>query len=151
MKRCPQCNRVESDEALRFCRIDGAPLVNDSSSFDDEAGTVRLDPTSTEASPTILGQATNASRSSGPTTVLSAQPTATTGSIGNSKLRGKKIRIVVLVTAMVAAISVVVVYSVRSKNTHTIIQSIAVMPFVNASGNADVEYLSDGKIGRAHV
>jgi TolB-like protein len=45
---------------------------------------------------------------------------------------------------MVAAISAVVVYSVRSKNTHTIIQSIAVMPFVNASGNSDVEYLSDG-------
>ncbi|HEV8133479.1 MAG TPA: tetratricopeptide repeat protein [Pyrinomonadaceae bacterium] len=146
MKRCPQCNRVESDEALSFCRIDGTPLVNDSSSFDDEAGTVRLDPTSTEASTTILGQTTNTRdpRSTGPTTVLSAQPTATTGSIGNSKLRGKKVRIVVLVTAMVAAISAVVVYSVRSKNTHTIIQSIAVMPFVNASGNSDVEYLSDG-------
>ena len=146
MKRCPQCNRVESDEALSFCRIDGTPLVNDSSSFDDEAGTVRLDPTSTEASTTILGQTTNARdpRSTGPTTVLSAQPTATTGSIGNSKLRGKKVWIVVLVTAMVAAISAVVVYSVRSKNTHTIIQSIAVMPFVNASGNSDVEYLSDG-------
>ena len=146
MKRCPQCNRVESDEALSFCRIDGTPLVNDSSSFDDEAGTVRLDPTSTEASTTILGQTTNARdpRSTGPTTVLSAQPTATTGSIGNSKLRGKKVWIVALVTAMVAAISAVVVYSVRSKNTHTIIQSIAVMPFVNASGNSDVEYLSDG-------
>ena len=146
MKRCPQCNRVESDEALSFCRIDGTPLVNDSSSFDDEAGTVRLDPTSTEASTTILGQTTNARdpRSTGPTTVLSSQPTATTGSIGNSKLRGKKVWIVALVTAMVAAISAVVVYSVRSKNTHTIIQSIAVMPFVNASGNSDVEYLSDG-------
>jgi hypothetical protein len=23
MKRCPQCNRVESDEALVFCRADG--------------------------------------------------------------------------------------------------------------------------------
>ena len=144
MKRCPQCNRVESDEALSFCRIDGTPLVNDSSSFDDEASTVRLGPTSTEASTTIPGQATNASRRTGPTTVLSTQPTAITGSIENSKLRGKKIGIVVLVTAVVAAISAVVVYSVRSKNTHTIIQSIAVMPFVNASGNSDVEYLSDG-------
>ncbi|HYV00216.1 MAG TPA: tetratricopeptide repeat protein [Pyrinomonadaceae bacterium] len=145
MKRCPQCNRVESDEALSFCRIDGASLVNDSSPFDDEAGTVRPDPTSTEASTIILGQTTNAAAPrSGPTTVLSAQPTATTGPIGNSKLSGKKIGIVVVVTAMVAAISAVIVFFVRSKNTHTIIQSIAVMPFVNASGNADVEYLSDG-------
>ena len=24
MKRCLQCNRVETDEALKFCRVDGA-------------------------------------------------------------------------------------------------------------------------------
>ena len=27
MKRCPQCNRVETDEALKFCRLDGTLLV----------------------------------------------------------------------------------------------------------------------------
>ena len=27
MKRCPQCNRVETDETLNFCRADGTPLV----------------------------------------------------------------------------------------------------------------------------
>jgi TolB-like protein len=27
MKRCPQCNRVETDEALKFCRADGTLLV----------------------------------------------------------------------------------------------------------------------------
>lgn len=27
MKRCPQCNRVEFDETLKFCRVDGASLV----------------------------------------------------------------------------------------------------------------------------
>jgi len=42
MKRCPQCNRVETDEALRFCRVDGATLVSDSSSFSGEAGTAQL-------------------------------------------------------------------------------------------------------------
>lgn len=42
MKRCPQCNRVETDEALMFCRVDGATLVSDSSAIDKEAGTVRL-------------------------------------------------------------------------------------------------------------
>ncbi|MFN2599258.1 MAG: hypothetical protein ABR563_18975, partial [Pyrinomonadaceae bacterium] len=30
MKRCPQCDRVEPDDALIFCRADGAPLVQDS-------------------------------------------------------------------------------------------------------------------------
>ena len=27
MKRCPRCNRVETDETLKFCRVDGAALV----------------------------------------------------------------------------------------------------------------------------
>jgi len=35
MKRCPQCNRVEIDAALAFCRLDGARLV----SFDNESPT----------------------------------------------------------------------------------------------------------------
>ena len=32
MKRCPQCNRVETDEALKFCRVDGATLHYDAGS-----------------------------------------------------------------------------------------------------------------------
>jgi len=31
MKRCPSCNRVESDDTLKFCRLDGAVLVADES------------------------------------------------------------------------------------------------------------------------
>jgi adenylate cyclase len=27
MKRCPACNRVEADETLKFCRVDGAALI----------------------------------------------------------------------------------------------------------------------------
>src|SRR5215813_2416725 len=30
MKRCPTCNRVENDDTLTFCRVDGARLVSDS-------------------------------------------------------------------------------------------------------------------------
>ncbi len=29
MKRCPQCNRVETDDALAFCRADGTRLIAD--------------------------------------------------------------------------------------------------------------------------
>jgi len=42
MKRCPECNRVETDEALKFCRVDGATLVSELSSINGEAGTVKL-------------------------------------------------------------------------------------------------------------
>jgi TolB-like protein/Tfp pilus assembly protein PilF len=48
------------------------------------------------------------------------------------------------VTAVVAAVTAVVVSSFLSKRSGKAIESIAVMPFVNESGNADVEYLSDG-------
>ena len=27
MKRCPACKRVELDDTLAFCRVDGTPLV----------------------------------------------------------------------------------------------------------------------------
>ena len=33
MKRCPQCNRVETDDALAFCRADGARLIANSDSL----------------------------------------------------------------------------------------------------------------------
>src|SRR6185503_14398071 len=39
MKRCPQCNRTYTDDALSFCLDDGSPLVSASapSSFDPSA------------------------------------------------------------------------------------------------------------------
>ena len=37
MKRCPTCQRTFADEALKFCRHDGAPLVGDSPPFDAES------------------------------------------------------------------------------------------------------------------
>jgi TolB-like protein/Tfp pilus assembly protein PilF len=46
---------------------------------------------------------------------------------------------------IVAGVTAALVFNpYRSSSTSAAIQSIAVMPFVNASGNADVEYLSDG-------
>ena len=42
MKRCPTCNHLETDEALKFCRVDGTTLITDSSSINSEAGTAQL-------------------------------------------------------------------------------------------------------------
>ena len=41
MKRCPTCNRVEKDEMLKFCRLDGTLLVAASAS-DSESTTMAL-------------------------------------------------------------------------------------------------------------
>ena len=39
MKRCPQCNRVETDDALAYCRVDGALLIDKTSLTDDSSAT----------------------------------------------------------------------------------------------------------------
>lgn len=40
MKRCPQCNRTYTDDALSFCLDDGSPLVSDAPSSFDPSATV---------------------------------------------------------------------------------------------------------------
>src|ERR1043166_1169225 len=44
MKRCPQCNRVETGETLKFCRLDGTLLV-DAVTSDVEAETISFETT----------------------------------------------------------------------------------------------------------
>jgi hypothetical protein len=55
MKRCPQCNRTYSDDALSFCLDDGTPLVSASapSSFDPSATVQYPQGRDTSPQPTI--------------------------------------------------------------------------------------------------
>src|SRR5262249_8804821 len=61
MKRCPQCNRTYSDDALSFCLDDGSPLLNTAapSSFDPGATVQYPSARDTSPQPTIAypGQA----------------------------------------------------------------------------------------------
>jgi TolB-like protein/Flp pilus assembly protein TadD len=136
MKRCPQCNRLE-DDSLIFCRVDGSPLAE----------------TSNELETSLLPQALTdpgRARSTGPTTALPlsdapprtrelkdvSSPRRNVASTRNSLIAGA-IGILV-VTAL--GVGSYLKYGRSNKQ----ISSIAVMPFVNASGNKDIEYLSDG-------
>ena len=146
MKRCPQCNRLESDDALGFCRVDGTSLVDVAPDVDGDAGTIKLGSGSVagEVETSRLNDASTGVsqvRGTGPTTVLSERPdTERTQPLGNRKSRwvliGSALAILLIVAAAYA-------YYVRHKSNGAI-SSIAVMPFVNEGGNADVEYLSDG-------
>ena len=147
MKRCPTCNRVESDDTLVYCRGDGTALINDSHSI---SGDVKFtsDSNSSETQTSILPHRTDADiiLPIAPTTLLpSTPPASTTRDLAKPKRRKFAIAVVIIATAVVAAVTAVVVNSYLSrKSPAASIQSIAVMPFVNDSGNADVEYLSDG-------
>ena len=145
MKRCPQCSRVEADEALKFCRVDGATLVSDSGSVSGDAGTAKFGsaPSSSEIETRVLPHATSpeVSHSTAPTTVLPVpQTTDTTRDLSKTRRRG----LVLAMAGLVLILIVVAGYFYFSRKNNAAIQSIAVMPFVNASGNPDAEYISDG-------
>ena len=148
MKRCPQCNRVETDEGLKFCRVDGVTLVRDSSSIDKEAGTARLGSgsVSSEVATARLPHSTNAdfNRATGPTTVLPSQSAASTTNAFPTATKTRLNSKALTVIGIVAAVMAVAFISYRAQSSRAAIQSLAVMPFVNESGNAEFEYLSDG-------
>jgi TolB-like protein len=150
MKRCPQCNRVETDETLKFCRVDGVTLVSDSSAFSSEAGTAQFGtaPSASELHTSILPNNTDATanRATGSTTALpSADSTATTRQLFQTDQR--KILFAVIASMLVIVIAVAGYFiagkSISSRKDRRI-ESVAVLPFENRSGNADSEYLSDG-------
>jgi TolB-like protein/Tfp pilus assembly protein PilF len=145
MKRCPQCNRVETDEALKFCRIDGTTLISDSGSVSGEAGTAKLGSSAVSSAieTSVLPHRTHAdiNRATGPTTVLPATVTpSTTSELTRPKRRGILFGLIAVVVLGIGIGG----YFYFSRKTTAAIQSIAVMPFVNDSGNPDLEYLSDG-------
>lgn len=144
MKRCPQCNRVEADDTLAYCRTDGVPLIDHSLANDVPTAKFGADAMSSEIETSLFPQTSTTpeiNRSTGPTTALPpSQMQGTTRDLPKPKRR-----VFVLVALGVALVGIsALTYFYLSRSRTTAIESIAVMPFVNESGNANVEYLSDG-------
>ena len=143
MKRCPQCNRVEPNDALAFCRADGTPLVADSQSIPNEANTARFRSAPSEAETGILSHSTDAvvARGTAPTTParqLDQEPAVR---------RSTNWKLVIGLMALVAIAIMVaggVAYISSKDKRNRAIESVAVLPFENRSGNSESEYLSDG-------
>jgi len=145
MKRCPQCNRVETDDALTFCRTDGTPLMRESGSVTTLGSTGNLEdgPVANEIETSILPHRTDAdmNRPTAPTTVLpAAQAPGSTRALSKPKRRG----FMIAVAAVIALGIVVAGYFYFARNRPSAIESIAVLPFENRSGSSDTDYLSDG-------
>lgn len=145
MKRCPQCHRVETDEALRFCRADGATLIVESSDVSDETRTGQIGDDPSEVHTSILPHKSQANLNSatGPTTALGSQKNPALIAAQAKPISRGPLVIVVAIAILVGLIAIAV-NSYLSKKSGSAIESIAVMPFVNESGNAEVDYLSDG-------
>ena len=124
MKHCPECNRNYADPTLSFCLQDGAPLIFGSAA--DEPATAILSGDSTRQAPTRTFEPT-------PMAPPSYEHTA-------SNRRSVAIGIAVLFLSALGIGG----FLYYGRNSPKQIESIAVMPFVNEGGNADVEWLSDG-------
>jgi TolB-like protein/Tfp pilus assembly protein PilF len=138
MKRCPDCRRDYFDDTLSFCLADGTELVYGLS--DDEPSTAIL----SEPPAASGGQLDDAN--TGPfvrTTEAEAEPHESFGDAAAKPQKGFDRRLIV-VPLMLAVIVLGGFFGYRYVTQAKQIDSIAVMPFVNQSGNTDIEYLSDG-------
>jgi TolB-like protein/Tfp pilus assembly protein PilF len=132
MKKCPECHRDYNDDSLSFCLDDGAELLFGPSSLEEPA-TAILDDTSR-----LRDAATR-------TQILTTDQTSTTNSDLFSVRKYFTLRgLLALSTVAVVLVAGIFGYRYLASTKAGYINSIAVMPFANASGNVDFEYLSDG-------
>jgi len=127
---------------LGFCRVDGTPLTSDSGSF-NEPNTAMFGstPVVTETETRILQHQTETevNRIAAPTTVL----TKTAGATKESR-RPKQLIGMISFAALGLAVVALAGYLYFSHRSNISIQSIAVLPFENASGDPELDYLSEG-------
>jgi hypothetical protein len=135
MKRCPACNRVETDDTLAFCRADGTALISDSGPVNEDARTMKFAsaPASSEFETSVLPQTItegSITRLTAPTTVLPAPFPKNTGELS----KPKRLKAIAAITAVIAVALFAGVYLYWARWTKTAqIESIAVMPFVNGA------------------
>ena len=77
-----------------------------------------------------------------PTSLAEPRLTSSSSGAGEGSIRYRIGALVAML--LLAVITLGIWFYYRVPNTPVAIKSLAVMPFVNASGNADLEYLSDG-------
>ena len=133
MKECPACMRVYTDETLNFCLDDGESLVYGPA----EPATAIL--SSQELSGEALTRPLVSSDPENRSSPITSQQTEV-----RSKSKRNSIIAVVFGVLLVAGLMTGSYWLYGRRSTAKQIDSIAVMPFVNESGNADIEYLSDG-------
>jgi TolB-like protein len=125
MKRCPECRRDYFDDSLAYCLDDGTALLEGPASGNEPA---------TAILPAASLSSENATRT------FDSGPQANTRELPAGSRRNVFIFAAIGVLLLVGLGAGSYFYFGRSQQ----ISSIAVMPFVNESGNSEYEYLSDG-------
>ena len=130
MKRCPECRRDYHDDSLMYCLEDGAPLVQGTVHSPDDISTA------------VLHRASGVSESSTRIFPGGRPPAAASQLLHASRKPVSKRVVVIPLVLLVVAFAGYLIYRGLRSSPH--IDSIAVLPLANESGNPDLDYLSDG-------
>ncbi len=135
MKRCPQCGRNYNDDSMSYCLDDGSELLFGPANLRDldEPQTAILQENAPSPEAKTRAQIHKIEKAGVLPSTVAAVP----------KKGFDKRLIAAPLVAVIIGLGMYVGYRYFSSPVKQI-ESIAVMPFVNDSGNADVEYLSDG-------
>ncbi len=132
MKRCPECRRDYVDDNLLYCLEDGAMLIQGSVPSPDEPQTA------------ILHDVVPANEAATRAQIHTTEQTAVFPGTGETRKATGFDKRLLLVPLVLAVIALGGFFGFRYFAPTNQINSIAVMPFVNESGSADLDYLSDG-------
>lgn len=131
MKRCPECRRDYYDETLLYCLDDGSALLDGPAGSGPETEILHIHDLPTEASIPIAGLTDAAAF---------RQTLPIAGPTDSWTIKKSWVPFILVVLVLMAAGFVAYRYYDGGRK----MESIAVMPFTNESGVADLEYLSDG-------
>ena len=136
MKRCPQCRRDYYDETLLYCLDDGTHLLDGPASANEPATAILNSvPPRSEAQTQTIDPAD-----------ITSPPNAETAVFRSPAAARKPIRTAWLIGGVALVIAALGYAGYRSylSNIGKEINSVAVLPFENTSGDPNMDYLSDG-------
>jgi TolB-like protein/Tfp pilus assembly protein PilF len=148
MKRCPECRRDYYDDTLSFCLDDGAQLLEGPGNIEPQTKIFRAASTDINDEPQTAILSNPLSEPETKHQIGDTEKTAVlpTGAIREAAENSKSSNNILLPGVLMAILAIggFFGYKYFSPNNSRQIESIAVLPFENASGNAELDYLSDG-------
>lgn len=145
MKRCPECRRDYYDDSLLYCLDDGSALLEGPGHLSEPPSSAGGSASDDEPQTAIFHDTDAQSEAPTRAQIHTTEQTAVFPSgirpLPKTNAFDKRL---LLVPVALATLVLGGYFGYRYFTTSQQIESVAVLPFINESGNEDVEYLSDG-------